>query len=90
MPDSTELPPPSAELVLFRVFVETHLATLSRKKGKRYLQRMAETLAAEESMTSVLSIRPHAQQNAVRKARKQAAVLYERMLPVLLARLPRK
>ena len=88
--ENDELPEPSAELVLWRVHVEAMLAVLSRKKGERYLTYMTERLAWEDNLSAVFNIRPQAQHAQVRRARRQAARIYERYLPVFHARLPRK
>lgn len=68
--------------------MEAHLATLSRKRGERFLRLMAEKLAEEQNLSEVIAIRPSSQQQAVRRSRRQAAELFERLLPILLARLP--
>lgn len=83
-----DLPSPSAELVLFRVHVEATVAVLGRKKADRYLRIMSEALAQEENLTSVFQIRPSAQHGAVRIARRQAATIFRRYLPIWLARMP--
>jgi hypothetical protein len=83
--DAETLPDPSAELVLWRVSVQCFVAMVGRRKGERFLRLMAEKLAQEENMASVFSIRPHAQHVAVRRARKEAATVYERLLPIFLA-----
>jgi hypothetical protein len=85
-----ELPPPSAELVLFRVHVEAMVATMGRKRAERYLRAMAEKLAWEEGLASVFHIRPIAQHAEVRRTRQQASAIFERMLPVFLAAIPPK
>jgi hypothetical protein len=76
-------------LVLLRVFVESYLATAPRKKGEKFLRMAGEALAEEELLASVFQIRPSRQHAAVRRARKEAAAIFERYLPVWLARLPR-
>lgn len=82
-----DLPPPSAELVLLRVVIESHLATAPRKRAERYLRTITEKLAAEENLSAVFQIRPTAQHEEVRRARRQAALMFERLLPIFLARL---
>lgn len=88
--DPTELPEPSAGLVLFRVHVEALVVVLGRKKAERYIQLMAEKLAAEENLSAVFHIRPTSERAAVHRARKQAAAMFERLLPIWLARIPTK
>lgn len=90
VPDSapSDLPEPSAELVLLRVFVEAHLVTSPRKRGERYLRRVADALVKEANMAAVLQIRPREQIGAYRRALKEATTLFERYLPSLVASLP--
>lgn len=83
-----ELPTPSAELVLYRAHVQALLRVLGRKKGERYLRLMAGQLAAEENLSNVLSIRPSSQALEVRMSRRQAATIFDRLMPVFLASLP--
>jgi hypothetical protein len=82
-----DLPEPSAELVLFRVFLTSYIADLPKKKCERLLRRMADMLANEESLDTVLPIRPKGDRPAVIHARRQAIAMYRQMLPVLLASL---
>lgn len=81
------LPPASAELVLWRVHVEAFIAVMGRKKAERYLQLMAVKLADEENMAAVFHIRPAREQDSVRHARTQAAAIFQRYMPIFLARL---
>jgi hypothetical protein len=76
--------------VLFRVHVEAMIATMGRKRAERYLRAMAEKLAWEEGLASVFHIRPIAQHAEVRRTRQQASAIFERMLPVFLAAIPRE
>lgn len=84
---SAEMPEPSAELTLIRVLVEAHLATCSRKKGERFLRLTAEKLADEESLSAVIPFSGASQHSGVRTARRQAAEVYRRLLPLFIARL---
>lgn len=84
---ASELPEPSAELVLFRVHVEAMLAVMGPKKGERYLRLMAEKLASEENLSALFHIRPRSDDAAVQRARSQAAELFRRHLPIFLARI---
>jgi hypothetical protein len=84
-----ELPPPSAELVLWRVSVEAYLACAGKKRSERFLQLMAEKLANEENLSQVFQIRPTEDAIRVRRARREAVAMFERYLPIFLARLPR-
>lgn len=83
-----DLPPPSAELVLWRVSVEAFIASAGRKRSERFLRLMAEKLANEENLSQVFHIRPSADALRVQRARREAAAMFERFLPVFLARLP--
>lgn len=86
----SELPPPSAELVLWRVHVEAMVVALGRKKGERYLRLMADKLAFEDGLASVFQIRPASMHADVRRTRRQAASVFERYMPIFLAALPPK
>lgn len=87
---ASDFPPPSAELVLFRVHVEALISVLGHRKATRYLRTMTDALANEDNFASVFQIRPTAQHVASRQARKQAAMLFEMYLPLWLARVPRE
>ena len=87
-PSPTEqLPPPSAELVLWRVQTEAIISVLGRRKGERFLRVMADKLANEENMSAVFQIRPSSERGAVSRARQEAAEIFKRLLPLFLARL---
>jgi len=80
-----ELPAPDPALVLLRVFIEAHLATVSRRKGERFLRLIAEKLASEESLAEVFAIRPHPKRAEIQRARRQAAELFGVYLPTFVA-----
>lgn len=82
-----DVPEPTAEQVLLRVLVEAHIATVPRRRGEKYLRTVAEKLAGEENFAAVFQIKPSPHASAARAARTQAAEMYRRWLPVLLARL---
>lgn len=91
MPESAnavDIPGPSAEMVLFRVFMQAFLQEVSRKRGERVIRAMAERLAREQSLSTILPIRPHAQTEAVRRARQGAAIIFEAYVPHLMDALP--
>ena len=81
------LPPPSADLILWRVTLEALLAGMSRKKGMRLLRAIADKVANEEVFAQISPIRKSPDRAALSMARKQAAEVFSRSLPVLLARL---
>lgn len=76
--------------MLYRVHVESIIAVLGPKKGERYLLDMARRLAREEDLASVFQIRPEAQRAELRRSRREAAAIFERLLPSFLAALPPK
>lgn len=89
--EADDLPAPSAELVLIRVFVESYLATAHRKPRERarsFMTVAAGILADEESVSLVFPIRPAPDQGAATRARRQALVMFRQLLPTLLARIP--
>lgn len=83
------MPEPTAALVLWRVSMESLLATMPRKKAERFLRDLAEKLAEEENLASVFQLRPKTERAATAVATKQAVEAYARFLPIFLARLPR-
>lgn len=83
----TELPDAHACLVLWRVSVEAHLSMLPRKKAERFLDRMADTLANEQRLAQLFSIRPSSEWAAVQLARRQAAEVFSRFMPLFTAKL---
>lgn len=82
-----ELPEPSAELVMLRVLVEAHVASMPRKKSERFLRMVAEKLAEEEALSAVFHIRPQTQRARLRISRRQAAEWYRCWLPTFVARM---
>lgn len=85
MPGPEGLPPPSAEMVLWRTSVQAFIAVCGRRKGERFLRLMAEQLAMEDNLSSVFQIRPTSDRERVRLARQQAAKMFEAYLPIFLA-----
>lgn len=83
-----ELPPPSAELVLIRVQTEALMAVLGPAKSRKLLRLMAEKLAWQETLSNVRVFRPVDEMAKVRTARRQAAAIFERLEPSLVAALP--
>lgn len=82
------LPAPSPELVLWRVSVEAFIAMQSRRKGERFLELVAEKLAAEANLAEVFRLRVSAEHEAMRRAHREASVAFQRLMPIFLARLP--
>lgn len=80
----SELPEPSAVLVLFRVFLCAFLTVSGPKKGEAVLREMAEMLATEESLSSIMPIRPASQAHGVTKARREAVAAFRALLPAFL------
>ena len=89
-PPPEDLPPPSAELVLYRVHVEALIATLGRRKAEKYLRTASEIFATEQSLSAVLMFRPMAQQEPLMRARRAAAYWFKQALPTFIARIPPK
>ncbi|HEY9219513.1 MAG TPA: hypothetical protein VIO94_15810 [Phenylobacterium sp.] len=85
-----DMPPPSAEIVLVRVAISAYLATNSRKKGDAFLRAMAEILRDEESLSSIVPIRPAPNAANLQGARRGAIALFRALLPTLIAKLPVK
>lgn len=83
-----DLPAPSAEIVLIRVFVQAYLATTSRRRADAFLQHAAGILEDEESVSLLLPIRPSWQHGAVARARRGAVAIFRQVLPALIASLP--
>jgi hypothetical protein len=83
----TELPEPTAELFLLRVFAEAFISTMPRKRGEAFLRAAAEIMAREESLAAVIPIRPE-DRHASATARREAMATFRRDMPVFLARLP--
>lgn len=82
------LPPPSAELVLIRVFVEAFLETAPPKQARSFMRVATGILADEESLALAFPIRPTARQPEITKARRGAVAMYRQLLPTLMARVP--
>lgn len=86
-----ELPAPSAEMVLIRVFVQSYLATAHvkpRLRARAFLDAAARSLADEESIATLLPIRPARDHAAVAEARKQAIGIFRQLMPAFVAKLP--
>lgn len=82
--------PVTADSVLWRVSMELWIASLTKRQGERLLREMGEKLAGEANLASVFQLRPSARAAEIRRAHLQAAALYERMLPLFLARVSRR
>jgi hypothetical protein len=82
-----DIPPPNANLVLWRASVMAFITVCGRRKAEKFLRVMAEQLAAEENLSSVFQIRPNSEHLNVRQARREAAELLRRYLPLFLASL---
>lgn len=82
------LPPPSAELVLIRVFVEAFLETAPRKQARAFMRVAAGILADEASLALTFPIRPKSDAAKTADARRKALAQFRALLPVLIARLP--
>lgn len=86
--EQSDLPPPSPELVLIRIFVESYLATVPRKRAMAFMKQASEILATEESMALLFPIRPQSDHASIARARRQALAMYRQLMPTLLARMP--
>lgn len=84
---SPELPPPDVSLVLVRVAIESFIDVAGPKKGERFLKSMADRLASEERLSEVLRLRPASDEEAARRARREAMQWFRTMLPLFMARL---
>lgn len=85
------LPAPSPEMVLIRVFVQAYLSSAHekpRRRARAFLEAATRTLADEESVATLLPIRPKHERSAVAAARKEAIALYRQLLPAFIATLP--
>jgi hypothetical protein len=90
---ASDMPAPDVSLVLMRVFLEAHLATAHEKPARRaraFLSMAARSLADEESIATVMPIRPSSEHAAQAEARRQAIAWARQMMPVFLARLPKE
>lgn len=83
-----ELPPPSAELVLIRVFVTAYLATTTPRRANAFLREAARLLESEESVALLLPIRGASQYAQVAMARRSAVALFRQLMPTFVACLP--
>jgi hypothetical protein len=89
--ESEELPPPSPELVLMRVFVAAYIATAHerpKRRGRAFLRRAVRLLEQEDSIALLSPIRPSSQHVAVAKARRGAVSMFREYRPFFLAMLP--
>ena len=75
-------------MILWRASMQALVTTLSKRKAETFLRVMSARLSQEESMSAVFQIRPTSEHAAVRQARRQAAEIYSRYLPILLAGMP--
>ena len=83
-----ELPPPSAELVLMRVFVESFLETAPPKQARAFMRVATAILENEQSVSLAFPLRPSPKQPEITRARMLAVALYQQLLPTLMARVP--
>jgi hypothetical protein len=78
--------PPTAELVLLRIFAAAFIATQSRKRSEAFLRKVADLLAREGALADVLPMR--GDRRAESEARRQALAAFRRDMPAFLASLP--
>lgn len=81
------LPPPSAELVICRVGIETLLEVLGPEVGERWLSLMADRLVSEERLSEVIKIRPAQDEAAVCAARREAISWFRECMPLFVSKL---
>lgn len=89
--DAAELPPPSAELVLIRVFVQASLATAHEKpkhRARALLARASSILRDEETVALLLPIRSASERASVTRARREALAMFRQLMPTFVAELP--
>jgi hypothetical protein len=93
MPAATkDLPPPSAELVLFRVAIQAHLRTAHLKpklRAEAFLDEMGSLLASEEAVLALFPSRPRNEREAQASARLGAAAWFDAVHPAFAAAIPR-
>lgn len=83
------MPPPSAEIVLVRVAISAFLRVIGPRRADEFLREMAQMLADEESLASIVQIRPSGSAAEVSKARRGAIALFRALLPTFLANVRR-
>jgi hypothetical protein len=84
-----ELPEPDVSTVLWRVTVQSLIATMPPKQAKRFLRSIAETFASEDALSAIMPIRPGSSQAAVQRARRGALAMYRAQLPLFISMLGR-
>lgn len=89
--EAEPLPPPSAEMVLIRVFVTSYLATAHerpRKRADAFLAEAARLLENEHTVALLLPIRGAEAHRQLSSARRQAMALFRQLVPTFVASLP--
>lgn len=81
---TTELPPPSPELVLIVALVRGYLRTLPRKERRNFVRYVANTLALEVGDGTVVRLRPITQDEAVIDAKLKAEAYWEAIRGLLI------
>lgn len=86
--EAEELPPPSPELVLIRVFVESFLQTAPPEQAQAFMDAATSILADEATASLVIPIRAKPQYGRTAKARREAVAHFRALRSVLMARVP--
>lgn len=76
------LPPPSAELVLLSVLVQTMLQTMPKKKRAAFVKELGTAMQWQTEFANVIRIRPASQDAEVARARDQASTWLLRAIAV--------
>lgn len=85
--ETDDLPPPSPELVMLRVLLEAHLATLPRRKAIRFLEAANELFEQHDQLRNAYRLRADACDGQVQEARRLARNWFDRLVSVYLRRL---
>lgn len=81
---ASNLPEPSAELILIMALVQAHVRTLSRKDRERFLAEVSASLGVQEASLNVLRFRPRSADAAVLKAMRGAQAWWRQGIAVAL------
>ena len=85
--EADDLPTPSPELVMLRVLIEAHLATLSRRKAIRFLEAVNDLFDQHDQLRNAYRLRADAYDDQVHEARRRARNWFNRLMSVYLRRL---
>lgn len=82
VPNASDLPEPSPELILVLALTQAYCRRLSKKDRERFLLDVSDNLGVQEASYNVLRFRPRAEDRAVFQAMRHAQAWWKQAIAV--------